>query len=380
MAEADFTPRNEQYTPAKKSNVFVTILKILVILVIVVGAAAGGYYLHLRNDTSALSAKSTKKIEFHVVDGSSSQQIATSLQKKGVIKHDFAFDRYVAKNNINDLKAGYFELSPNMDLATIAKALQQPGAQYPANTTPKGFVLMREGETAEQFAKTVAAETKFSAKDWLATLNDPAYLKRLHALYPELLDSAMKAKGTRYKLEGYLFPATYDVRAATKPSEITTQMVTKTNQVMQPYFGQMKQKKLSVQEVLTLASLVEREAITPTDRAKVAGVFFNRLDTHMTLGSDISVKYALDSDKTNLNNKDTQVKSPYNLYTNQGYGPGPFNSPSLESIEAVLKPLDRDKKFYYFIADLKSGKVYFTHNLVEHEKLNAKLYKINHSK
>lgn len=380
MSETDFTPRNEQYAAPKKSNVFVNILKVLVVLVILGGAGAGAYYLHLRNDTSALNSQSTKKIEFHVADGSSSQQIATALQKKGLIKHDFAFDRYVAKNNINDLKAGYFELSSNMDLAALAKALQQPGAQVPANTTPKGFVLMREGETAEQFAKTVAAETKFSAKEWLATLNDPAYLKRLHALYPELLDSAMKAKGTRYKLEGYLFPATYDVRAATKPSEITTQMVTKTNQVMQPHFAEMKAKKLSVQEVLTLASLTEREAITPTDRAKVAGVFFNRLDAHMTLGSDISVKYALDSDKTNLNNKDTKVKSPYNLYANQGFGPGPFNSPSQESIDAVLKPLDRDKKYYYFIADLNTGKVYFTHNLAEHEKLNAKLYATNHAK
>lgn len=271
MSETGFTPRNEQHAaePKKKGNVFVTILKTLVILIILGGVGAGGYYLHLRNDTSAISPNSTKKVEFHVPAGSTSQQIAAALQKKGLIKHDFAFGRYLAKNKINDLKAGYFELSPNMNLSMLAKTLQQPGAESPANTTPKGFVLMREGETAEEFAKTVAAETKFSAKEWLATLNDPAYLKRLHALYPDLLNSAMAAKGTRYKLEGYLFPATYDVRSATKPSEITTQMVTKTNQVMQPFMTDIKKKNLSVQEVLTLASLVEREAITPTDRAKV---------------------------------------------------------------------------------------------------------------
>lgn len=360
---------------AKLRWIIITIIGIGVLILL----AVGGTYLHERSDFSAKDLKSTKIIEFKVPQGANAGMIGQQLQNAGVIKYASAFKNYVDLNNVNNLNAGYFALSPKMSIATIVAQLQKPGALTPKEgMLQPGFVLMREGENAAQFAQTVAKQTKFSAKAWLATLNDQAYLQKLAKQYPDLLNSAINAP-TRYKLEGYLYPATYDVRNAKTPADITTQMVAKTNQVLQPYYADIKKQKLSVQQILTLASLVEREAVTPHDRGVVAGVFLNRIDDKMTLGSDVAVKYALNTTKTNLSIADTKVDSPYNLYKNQGFGPGPFNSPSLTSILAVLHPIDRDKKYLFFIANLKTGKVYFTQTIQEHDALNAKLVAQNNN-
>ena len=160
----------------------------------------------------------------------------------------------------------------------------------------------------------------------------------------------MAKKNVRYHLEGYLFPATYEVYKDSTLKELITEMVKTTDQNLQPYYATMKNKKLSVQQTLTLASLVEREGVTASDRQKIAGVFFNRLDIDMT----------------HLYNKDTKVDSPYNLYVHSGYGPGPFNSPSLQSITAVLNPADRDQGYLYFVANLKTGKVYYSKTFEQH--------------
>ena len=112
--------------------------------------------------------------------------------------------------------------------------------------------------------------------------------------------------------------------------------------------------------------------MTDTDRGKIAGVFFNRLAAGMPLQSDISVMYALDTHKTHLTNKDTSVDSPYNLYRNTGYGPGPFNSPSEAAIKAVLNPIDRSDDYLYFVANLKTGEILYAHTLAQHNINTAK--------
>jgi len=153
--------------------------------------------------------------------------------------------------------------------------------------------------------------------------------------------------------------------------ELVNQMVENEDEKLQPYYATIKEKGYTVQQVLTLASLVEREGLDNKNRRKIAGVFYNRLAIDMPLQSDISVMYALNTHKTKLSNKDTSVKSPYNLYKNKGYGPGPFNTPSIQSIEATLNPTDRDQNYLYFFADLKTGKITYSHTLEEHNSRYA---------
>jgi UPF0755 protein len=147
-------------------------------------------------------------------------------------------------------------------------------------------------------------------------------------------------------------------------------MIATMNRVMQAYYGEIARQQKTVREVLTLASLVEKEAVNEEDRRKVAQVFLNRLQNDMPLGTDISVLYALRTKKNVVTIADTQVDSLYNLYQNKGVGPGPFNSPSKMSIEAVLNPKANDD--LYFVADVKTGKVYFSKTNEEHEKLAEK--------
>lgn len=103
--------------------------------------------------------------------------------------------------------------------------------------------------------------------------------------------------------------------------------------------------------------------IDEASRKTIAGVFENRLAINMPLQSDIATKYALDTNKTNLSNSDVQSDNPYNLYKFSGYGPGPFNNPSSQSVDAVLNPSDRDKGYLYFVANLKTGKVYYSRTM-----------------
>src|SRR5699024_9215314 len=145
--------------------------------------------------------------------------------------------------------------------------------------------------------------------------------KKMQKKYPALLDSSMKQKNVRYHLEGYLFPAKYDLYKSTTLKQLVEQMLDKSYSVYKPYFKAIKDSDMTVHPALTLASLAEREGATPTDRAKIAGVFFNRLDIDMPIQSDISVMYALNTHKKSLSNKDTSVDSPYNLYIHSGFGP-----------------------------------------------------------
>ncbi len=146
--------------------------------------------------------------------------------------------------------------------------------------------------------------------------------------------------------------------------------------VFLPYYDTITSQGLSVNEVLSLAALVEKEANNDDDRRQVAATFFNRMNQGMVLGSNLSVLYAEDKlgEKTSLEqdaNIDTTIDSPYNLYTNTGFGPGPVDSPSLSSIKAVLNPAQND--YLYFVADVTTGKVYFAKTLEEQNK-NVQTY------
>ncbi|MBD5429913.1 endolytic transglycosylase MltG [Lactobacillus sp.] len=307
-------------------------------------------------------------VSVHIPEGATNSQISQILKKKNLIHSSRIFNIWLKLHSESNFQAGDFYVSQSMNNKQIVSQLQGGG-----DRPVKGHVLVKEGQTIEDIATTVSKNTKYSRKEFLALMKDESFMKTLEKRYPKLLASSMASKNVRYHLEGYLFPAKYDVYQGASLKELVTQMVEKTNEVMTPYYSTIKKKHLTVQKVLTLASLVEREGVTTKDRRKIAGVFFNRLAAGMPLQSDIAVMYALNKHKNSLTIKDTKVKSPYNLYVHKGYGPGPFNNPSLDSITAVLNPADRSEDYLYFVANLKTGKVYYSHTYDEHLKRNSSL-------
>lgn len=360
---------NQKKPVAKK--IIIGVIALIAVLVVLVGAFG---YNYVKTALQPLDKTSNKRIEVKIPVGSTNKQIGAILEEKKVIKSGFVFDYYVKTNKLASFKAGYYELKPSMSLATIAKELQKGGASQPLSS---GKVLVKEGVTIDEIGDVIAQTTKFKKQDFLALVNDESFLNELKAKYPELLTSALEAKDVRYRLEGYLYPATYAVQKNETLKQLVEQMVAKTNEMLTPYYAKIKEKNYTVQQVLTLASLVEREGVTAKDRYKIAGVFENRLEKNMKIQSDISVLYALGKHKQNVTYKDLEVDSPYNLYKNEGMGPGPFNNPSIASVKAVLDPVDKDKGYLYFIANMKTGKVYFSKTYAEHQELTKELEKDN---
>ena len=347
------------------------IVGILVVLVVLMGVMG---YQYIHSSLQPLNANSTKKVEVKIPIGSSNKQIGDILEKNNIIKSGIVFDYYVKTNKVGNFKAGYYQLSPSMTLDEIAKKLQQGGQSNPHSN---GTILIKEGASIDQVADVVQKNTKFKKQDFLKLMNDANFLNELKNKYPQLLSSAVDAKDTRYKLEGYLYPATYTVGKHDNLKAVVEQMVAKTNMEMKPYFDKISKSKYSVQQVLTLASLVEKEYGSADDRGKIAGVFENRLEQDMALQSDVAIHYALNNSKSTVSYDDLEVDSPYNLYKNKGLGPGPFNNPSIDSVKAVLNPVDKDKGYLYFVANIKTKKVYFSKTYAEHQKNVKKLQKAN---
>ncbi len=348
------------------SRIAYWIVGIISILVIVI-AFMGYRYIH--TSLEPLNRADKTKVEIKIPIGSSNKQIAAKLQNKKVIKSAAVFSYYVKAHNYTDFQAGEYSLSPSMTLDQIITQLQKGHSERKVIAK----VLVKEGVTVEEIGTAIGKNTKWTKKQFLALMKNDSYLQDLAEKYPDLMGSAMAAKDVRYRLEGYLFPLTYSIYQGDTLKGTVTAMVKATNDRLAPYYATLKKNNMTVQELLTLASLVEREGVKETDRKKIAGVFLNRLAIDMPLQSDISVMYALNTHKESLTNEDTSVDSPYNLYINKGYGPGPFNSPSLQSIQAVLEPSDRDQNYLYFVANLKTGKVYYSVTYDEHLARNASL-------
>ncbi|GHP12895.1 aminodeoxychorismate lyase [Lentilactobacillus fungorum] len=344
-------------------RIIISVITLIIVLAVTIGFM--GYH-YFQEALKPLNPKDNQVKQVHIPLGASNKQIGSILQNQKIVKSGMVFDYYVKSNNMANFRAGYYQLTPAMSLKKIAVRLQRGGTDQPIQST-KGKLLVREGINIDQIAKQVAATTDFTAKDFIALMKDKSFINQLAQKYPKLLASAMKAKGVRYRLEGYLYPATYEVKKNTSLKNLVEQMVAKTNQVLTPYYPEIKKSKLTLQEFMTLASLIEREGVNQVDRRKMAGVFLNRIRINMPIQSDISVLYAIRKNSKTLTAKDLQVDSPYNLYVNAGFGPGPFDSPSMSSISAVLHPLDRSKDYLYFFANTKTQKVYYSKTYAQHQ-------------
>lgn len=340
------------------------VVSVLVLCIVVAGIS---FYFYFKAGLEPLNKENKSLIQVEIPSGTTSKGIGSILEEKKVIKSGFVFSYYIKKNNLSDFKAGYYQFSPSMTLSEISALLQEGGTADP-EALADAKIQIPEGYSLEQIATLIGKKTKFSKDDVLALLKDETFFNKMLKKYPQLLTSTSEVNNTRYKLEGYLFPATYNYYKKNSLESLIEQMIKASNNVMEKYYDKITQSKKSVQQTLTLASLVEKEGVTTADRQKIAQVFYNRMDKEMPLQSDISVLYALGTHKEFLSNKDTQVDSPYNLYLNKGYGPGPFNNPSEDAIMAVLNP-DINVSDLYFLADTSTGKVYFAKTYEEHLKL-----------
>ena len=337
-------------------------------------------FFWVKSSLEPINTEATKTIQVEIPEGSSTKEIANILFENDLIKNATVFNYYSKIKSYNNYQSGFYNLSQSMSVDDLAKALQESGTPT-AQEEPAGKVLIVEGYTLTQIANSVTLNAKtddktdktpFTSEEFLATVTNQEFIDRMVATYPNLFASLPAAdSGVIYRLEGYLFPAVYDYYDDTTIEDLVEQMISTTDARLQPYYEAIANKNLTVNEVLTLASLVEKEGSTDEDRRNIASVFFNRLNTEMPLQSNIAILYAQGKlgEETTLaedTNIDTSIESPYNIYWRAGLMPGPVDSPSLSAIEAVLNENATD--YYYFVADVTTGTVYFANTIEEHDQ------------
>ena len=373
----------ESYTrSAKKKSKKLAgkIIAIVVLVLFVVGGATGflGYrYVKSEIQPYSLTDKSTKAIDIPI--GAASKEIGQILEKNHIIKNATAFQYYTKLKSLTGFKSGFYNLSPSMTLTEIAKTLQVGGTEKPVEPV-LGKITIPEGYTIDQMAEKISDnvltksekdKTPFTKEEFLKVVTDSAFIEKMKTTYPELFESLPASdSGVKYQLEGYLFPATYEYTKKSTMASVVEQMIAVMNQNLQTYYATIKAKNQTVNEILSIAALTEKEANNDADRRNVAKVFYNRMNVGMTLGSNISILYAEGKlgQKTTLAEDaavNTSLDSPFNLYLHQGYGPGPVTSPSLSAIKAAVEPTDNND--LYFVADVTTGKVYFSETQVEHD-------------
>ena len=380
--------RKESVKPIKKKKksrlkgFFVTGFVLLVLL------GVGGFfgYRYVESALQPVDANSKQYVTVQIPEGANLQQIGDTLENSGLVKHGFIFSLYAKYKDYSDLKSGYYNLQKSMSTDDIIKELQKGGTPQPQEVALANLTIP-EGYTLDQIAQTVGQlqgefKEPLTADAFLAKVQDETFISQLVAKYPTLLESLpTKESGVRYRLEGYLFPATYSIKESTTVESLIDEMVAAMDKNLSAYYTAIKEKNLTVNELLTIASLVEKEGLKTDDRKLIAGVFYNRLNLGMPLQSNIAILYAEGKLGQNISLADdaaidTTINSPYNVYTNLGLMPGPVDSPSLDAIEASINQTKSDN--LYFVANVQDGKVYFATTREEHDRnvaehVNSKL-------
>ena len=391
-AELPRRSRRETVKPAKKKKKSRLKGFLVTVLVLLILFGAGGFF-GLRYAESALQPvdpNSKQYMTVQIPDGSNVQEIGSTLEKSGVIKNGLVFTLYAKYKNYTGLKSGYYNLQKSMSVEDVIKELQKGGTPEPQEVTLANLTIP-EGYTLEQIAQTVGQlqgdfKEPLTAEAFLAKVQDENFIAQEVAKYPNLLESLpTKDSGVRYRLEGYLFPATYTIKENTTVESLIDSMLAAMDKNLSSHYAAIKEKNLTVNELLTIASLVEKEGAKTEDRKLIAGVFYNRLNLGMPLQSNIAILYAEGKLGQNISLSDdaaidTSIDSPYNDYTKVGLMPGPVDSPSLDAIESSINQTKSD--YLYFVANVQDGKVYYATTLEEHERnvqehINSKLNQSN---
>lgn len=338
-------------------------MSIVFLIAIIVLAFTG--YQYINKGLNPIDAESEEVIEVEIPSGSTRRDIANILEKNELINSSFIFDFYARFSEDNHFQAGTYLMSPSMSVKEIAKYLNEGGT--PIMDQPVFSLTIPEGFNIEEIAQRIEENTDFSHDAFMELVQDADFIEQMAEKYPDLLTDALAAEDTRYVLEGYLFPATYDIFENTKLEDTVEQMISRMNQVIQPYLESISEMNLNIHEILTLASYIEKEGVSEEDRLLISGVFYNRLEEGMPLQTDPSVSYALGEHRESTTYKDLEVDSPYNTYKYSGIGAGPIGSPSEGAIDASVHPAETD--YMYFLADIHTGNIYYAEDYEEHLRL-----------
>ncbi len=318
----------------------------------------GGFYLHFQQKLDPINIEEDKEVE--IAQGTSFRGALEQLEQEGVIRDAFIVRHYARFiGHEQRVQAGEYlftgELSPVEVLDQIAQG--KVVDRSVRVTIPEG---LRADQVASRLNEHGLGEEEkflelFESKEW-----DYWFLEDI----PD---------NVKFPLEGFLFPDTYHIDRDATERQIVERLLDEFEKVFNDdYKEEMQAKDMSIIDLITLASIVEREAVIDGERDKVAGVFVNRLEQNRRLEACATVEYVLQENKPVLSLADIQIDSPYNTYQNAGLPPGPIASPGKASIEAALYPATH--QYFYFVSRQDgSGEHVFSKTLSEHNRAKREI-------
>lgn len=345
----------------KKKNTGRTVLIALLALVLVAGIAILVIYNNIKNYDKAFNPNSDELVDFEVPSGASTTRIAKLLKESGLIENENIF-RFKSKFNKLDGKfqAGQYLLSPSMSMNEIMKQLQNGKRETVMFTVPEGLTL-------KEVAQTLAKQGIVTEADFFAACEDDYSYDFLPANGTKV--GSLSAKANR--LEGYLYPETYSVYKDASAHDVIDRMLSQFKKIVETKLEGTVPSSYTLNDMVILASIIEKECGSDSERNTISGVFWNRLNKGMMLQSDVTIIYALPEGKA----FSTSYDSPYNTYIVKGLPVGPICSPSLKSINAALNP-ESHKYFYFVLKGDKTGTCFFASTYEEHLK-NVAQYRAN---
>ena len=345
----------------KKGHIFIMVLVVFIAFVI-------GIYFYLLTPVQ----KTSEIVKFNIESGKNKVEIISDLKKAGLVRNKIATLAYVFFNSDLNLQAGDYVLDRSLGVKEIMKKFDNGETVDPRVTVNITFV---EGKRFTDYAKLISNNFDIKYDDIIKKCSDKEFLNTLISKYWFLSDEILNDK-IYFPLEGYLYPDTYEFYQDTSIENIIYKMLDAFGSKVEALKESVSKSKYSMHDLLTIASIIEKEALNKADREGVSQVIYKRLDLSMSLGMDVTTYYAVFKEMGDvLTKNDLNSDNAYNTRNNnfKGLPVGPICSPSLESITASLNPSDTN--YIYFVADVTTGKVYFAETDAEFLKLKYQFIK-----
>ena len=347
------------------------ILVALTVMILVIGIGATVWHKLYDEFAAPVDANDDTEYTFEITSGQSLNSVANKLEGNELIRSKTVFKYYCDFAGMGQkIQVGTYQLKKNMTMDEIAEQLTAGDG----NPRVRNITLI-PGETIEEFAaKLVRTGVLESDEKFLALCREGTTFKGYECV-DKVLESRSRSD-RKYALEGYLAPNTYEIYIGTDEETIIRKMLSQTEAVFDEFRTEISKKAMTVDQVLTLASIIEKEA-KEEEFDRVSAVFYNRQKRGMKLESDVTVHYATGVRKMALTNADLAVNSPYNTYRVTGLPVGPICNPSQAAIRAALNPNEVDLAdgiLYFCAMEPNSGKLKFARTKEEHDS-NVAAYK-----
>jgi UPF0755 protein len=347
----------------------IVLITLLVLFLIAAGAVAGaGYYVYANLQPVAVEDEELVHIE--VPMGSSASRIASILKESNLVRNEQIFYYYVRYKGESGFQAGEYYLSANMELDDIIQQLKS-GRIYLDSVR----FTVAEGLSVDQKASHLESIGLVNKDKFLQLLNEGDFSDI------SFISEIPESEHRKYRLEGFLFPETYEIYKGASEEEIIRLMLQQFEKELAKIDAELKEsntslkdeleeKGLTLYEAITLASIIEREAVVNEERKTISGVFHNRINEGWLLQSCATVQFVLGKQRDRLLFEDLEVESPYNTYINAGLPPSPIASPGRQALEAAIQPEEHE---YFFFVTKKdgSGSHHFSKTYKEHQQNDA---------